>query len=81
MFLKIIVLQLKEIDNMIEEVVKQMLEDVKKHNRTKDELLAYYIQTRLDKSIKTYYQQLLESYNFLSNVSDESKIIKKLAKL
>ena len=66
---------------MVEEIAKSMLADVKKRNRTREELLPYYVQKRLDKSIKTYYKQLLESCNFLSNVTDESKVIKKLAKL
>lgn len=58
-----------------------MLEDIKKRNRPKEDLLPYYIQKRLDKSIQTYYKQLLSSCDFLSNISDESKVIKKLAKL
>ena len=66
---------------MVEETLKAMLEDIRSRNKPKDDLLNYYVQKRLNKSIKTYYKQLLDSYNFLSNVTDETKLAKKLAKL
>lgn len=49
---------------MVDEI-KRMLEDVKKHKRPKSELLEYYVNCRLNKSIQTYYKELLNSSDSL----------------
>ena len=48
---------LKTLDNI--------LNDLSKHKRNKDELLILYINERLDKSLHTYYSSLISSVNYL----------------
>lgn len=60
---------------MIEDL-KKMLEDVKKHKRPKDELLEYYVNCRLNKSIQSYYKELLSSSDGLMTHNVENIIDK-----
>lgn len=39
--------------------IRRMLSDIKTHNRDRDSLLQHYIQARLDKSIRSYYADLV----------------------
>ena len=41
--------------------IKEMLKDLNNHKRPKEELLKYFIEFRLNKSIQTYYKQLSKS--------------------
>lgn len=41
---------------MSKEIILEMLNDVKSHQRNKEDLLSYYVQTRLDKSVEIYYK-------------------------
>lgn len=60
-------------------ILKEMLEDVKKHKRDPKLLLNDYVQSRLEKSLQTYYEQLCSSYTSLA-AKDEQRILKKLSK-
>ncbi len=51
----------------VEQILKDMLKDINKHKRPKENLLEYFVSMRLDKSIQIYYKQLLESVDYLSN--------------
>lgn len=60
-------------------ILNNMLQDIELHNRSKDQLLTYYIQKRLDKSLKSYYQDLTNSYNGLIT-HNEINVLNKLNK-
>lgn len=50
-------------------------------HKTKSELLEMYIQERLNKSLKIYYENLISSYNTILNcTNDDMKIIKEVIK-
>ena len=51
----------------VEQTLKDMLKDINKHKRSKENLLEHFVSMRLDKSIQTYYKQLLESVDYLAN--------------
>lgn len=51
----------------VEQTLKDMLKDINKHKRPKENLLEYFVSMRLDKSIQIYYKQLLESVDYLAN--------------
>lgn len=51
----------------VEQTLKDMLKDTNKHKRPKENLLEHFVSMRLDKSIQTYYKQLLESVDYLAN--------------
>lgn len=38
--------------------LRKMLKDISEHRRPKEDLLQYYIQLRLDKSVQSYYADL-----------------------
>ena len=63
----------------MENVLKNMLNDVKAHQRPREKLLEFYINLRLDKALDTYYKQLVESYSIISGIND-IKVLKNLAK-
>lgn len=50
----------------MEQIIREMLKDINKHKRDKENLLEYFVSMRLDKSIQTYYKQLLESVDSLA---------------
>lgn len=50
---------------MFKSQLKYILNDLDKHKRPKQQILAECIQTRLDRSLQSYYQDLMESYNYL----------------
>lgn len=41
--------------------------DLKNHHRDKKVLLEYYVQTRLTKSLQSYYSDLSSSTNYILN--------------
>lgn len=61
-------------------VLNHMLKDIKKHRRNKDKLLEYYIQKRLNMSLKNYYKELLETYDFLTH-KNAKKVVRAMTKL
>ena len=56
--------------------IKQELE---KHDRDKNSLLQYYINNRLSQSLRSYYKELNDSYNYLDR-KDSLKTLKQLNK-
>ena len=57
--------------------LQEALDDMKVHHRNKNVLLYNYINDRLNKSLKTYYEELTDSVSYLNN-KDELKIMKRL---
>lgn len=47
--------------------LKHILTELQYHKRDKQVILETAIQKRLDKSLQSYYQDLVESYEFLAN--------------
>lgn len=62
---------------MSENVLKDMLKDLDQHHKQKSELLPYYINKRLAKSLKNYYRDLMEAYNNLTK-KDTVKVLKRM---
>ena len=64
---------------MLNEVLSQMKLDLDAHKRDKKQLLEYYVQKRLDDSLKSYYEEIQKS---LSNLiyKDSLKSMKKVLK-
>lgn len=64
---------------MLNEVLSQMKLDLNAHKRDKKQLLEYYVQKRLDDSLKSYYEEIQKS---LSNLlyKDSLKSMKKVLK-
>ena len=61
-------------------IIYSMLDDIKKHkNRDKNQLMAQYVQKRLNKQMNVYYQQLMSSVDTLSYLS-EKRVVKNLIK-
>lgn len=54
-----------------------ILSDLQKYKRSKKDLLPYYIQLRLNKSLVTYYRQLATSIRYYDK-KDELRILKNL---
>ena len=54
-----------------------ILSDLQKYKRRKKDLLPYYIQLRLNKSLVTYYRQLATSIRYYDK-KDELRILKNL---
>lgn len=46
---------------MTQDTLNNMLKDLKAHRRPKESLINYYVQTRLTKSIQSYYSDLLKA--------------------
>ena len=60
--------------------IKEMLNDLNNHKRPKNTFLKFFIECRLETSIKTYYDQLLKSVDYLSLSQDPDNVIIKLNK-
>lgn len=55
--------------------------ELKQHHNDKNDLLASYIESRLNKSLEVYYESVLNSYNTILNcTNNQMKIIKKVIK-
>lgn len=68
-------MNLKE-DMMIERLF-DMINDLSKHNRDKNELQLMYVEERLNKSLQSYYESLNESLSFLYH-RNEKNVLKKM---
>lgn len=62
---------------MDSKMLLQMLEELASHHRNKKDLLPIYVNTRLDKSLKNYYEELLNIYDSLVR-KDAAKVLKKM---
>ena len=63
-------------------IILEMLNDIrdkKSHKRDKNELMAIYIEERLNKHINSYYEQLLSSSETLSHINNK-RTLKNLVK-
>ena len=56
-----------------------ILNDLNKYKREKSDLLAYYVEMRLNKSFQSYYDELTQSFKYSSR-KDGYKVMKKLNK-
>lgn len=63
----------------MKKTVEKMLHDIKLRNRPKEQLLQYYIQKRLNKTVSIYYKELLSSCQSLEQ-HNEVSVLKKLTK-
>ena len=61
-------------------MLNNMLKDIEKYKRCKKDLMEYYIQERLSKSLETYYKQLSYSLEYLIS-KDNLKVLKNSNKL
>lgn len=62
-----------------EDQINEILKDLKSHNHPKNKLLEFFINKRLNKSLKSYYSVLLNAQDRLLN-KDEIKVIKDINK-
>ena len=62
---------------MLRDELNKILGDLNKHNRSKAQLLEYFVVTRLDASLNVYYDEILESYEFLKS-RNQLKLAKKI---
>lgn len=56
--------------------LERMISDLDHHKKSKRELLPQYIQTRLDLSLKNYYEDLMKAYDAITR-KDAAKVIKR----
>ena len=61
----------------VEETLRNMLSELKGHHRDRCELLNLYITERLNKSLHSYYSELMGTYNMLTR-KDAKKVLRKL---
>ena len=57
-----------------------ILKEMGEHHRSKDELLEYYVITRLNKSLSTYYDSLIKSSEYLGERKNKLKVMKNINK-
>ena len=65
-----------KVGNIMYKSLNNILNDLSNYHRNKKELLIYYINQRLNKSLETYYKDLSSSYNYLSS-KDTINVAKK----
>ena len=61
-------------------IIENMLNEIQKHKRNKEDLLPIHVSERLNKQIQSYYKQILDSCNTLSYQQNEVKVVKNLTK-
>lgn len=59
------------------ELLENMLDEMSKFHRSKDELMSLYVSKRLEKSLQTYYEDLSESVSYL-DAKNSMKVLKGL---
>lgn len=59
--------------------LQHMLKDLRSRNRSRTDLLPQYIQTRLDKSVQSYYEDLLRTSAALER-REAQKVLKAMTK-
>ena len=60
--------------------IKEMIKDLNDHKRQREDLLSYFIECRLNKSIQVYYDQLASNVDHLALTQDLDKVVVKLSK-
>jgi len=55
----------------------KLLNELSNYHRSKNELVVFYVKERLDKSFNSYYNQITNSYNYVSK-NNELQILKKM---
>lgn len=66
-------------NNNFNTVLEEIITDLNAHKRPKTQLLEYYINERLKKSLQTYYKELGESFRYLED-KDAENLSRKLNK-
>lgn len=61
------------------DTLKRMLKDLSSHHRSKVELLPQYIQMRLDKSVQSYYEDLLRTSAALER-KDAQRVLREMVR-
>lgn len=64
---------------MTKQIIEKMLRDIKLRNRPKEQLLQFYIQKRLNRTVSIYYKELMSSCQSLEQ-HNEMSVLKKLTK-
>lgn len=64
---------------MNSKMLLHMLDDMSKHHRKRKDLLPEYVNARLDKSLKSYYEELISSYDALIR-KDAAKVLRVMNK-
>ena len=60
-------------------ILKEILEDLSKYKRNKEELKLYYTEQRLNKSLSAYYESLVQSLKVMYNINSKD-VLKELSK-
>lgn len=55
----------------------QTLEELNQYKRDKSQLLIFYINERLNKSLRTYYKTMVDSFNYAAK-QNELKLMRTL---
>ena len=63
----------------VERTLRNMLNDLSEHHRHKSELLTHYVNSRLDKSLKNYYEELMQTYDYLTR-RDAERVLRRALK-
>lgn len=63
----------------VERTLRNMLNDLSEHHRDKSELLTHYVNSRLDKSLKNYYEELMQTYDYLTR-RDAERVLRRALK-
>lgn len=64
---------------MIEEYCLRMLKDLNQYKRAKDDLILFYVNERLNKSLESYTEDITKSENYLNN-RKELNLLRKINK-
>lgn len=59
--------------------LKEMLKDLSQHRRSRPALLPQYIQMRLDKSVQSYYEDLLKTSAALER-KDAQRVLREMVR-
>lgn len=62
----------------LRENLDSITEELSKRHRNPTQLMVYFINKRLNDSLKSYYKELSESAKYLSDRKDDVNIIKRL---
>ena len=64
-------------NNSFSKILYNMLKDLSSYHRDKNILLQFYINQRLNDSLKVYYKELSQSIDYLSD-KNNIRVLKKL---
>lgn len=65
--------------SLTETNLKEMIQDILKHQRNKNSLLSIYVEERLNKTVSVYYKGMLASAEALSYYTPE-KVLDRMSK-